>query len=99
MNEFELKDYAGARGLADSIQTNANNIMGIFDDIDGIMNNLFGTNWTSSGAEAAHDRYNIIRKNYEGFYEKVVAMKNHIYNVTNAQEEADTQASNVITSI
>lgn len=99
MNEFELNDYAGARSLADAIQTNANNIMGIFDDIDGVMNNLFGENWTSAGAEAAHERYNELRQNYEMFYEKVVSMKNHVYSVTNAQEEADQAASNVITGV
>lgn len=99
MNEFQLSDYAGARGLADAIQKNANNIMGIFDDIDATMNNLFGSNWTSAGAEAAHDRYDRLRQNYETFYEKVVGMKNHIYSVTSAQEEADSQASNVITNV
>lgn len=99
MNEFELNDYAGARSLADGIQKNANNIMGIFDDIDGTMNSLFGSNWTSAGADAAHDRYNRLRQNYEAFYEKVVAMKNHVYSVTAAQEEADSQASNIITNV
>ena len=99
MNEFEERDYNQARSLADGIQRNADNIMDIFNDVDTIMNQLYGSNWESSGAENAHERYNQIRQNYEVFYDKVVAMKNHIYNVTNAQEEADTQASNVITSI
>ena len=31
MDEFEVKDYAGARSYADSIKINASNIMGIFD--------------------------------------------------------------------
>ena len=99
MNEFEQKDYAGARSCADSIKTNADNIMTIFDNIDGIMNNLYGANWESSGAQNARDRYNQIRKNYEVFYEKVVAMKNHIYNVTAANEAADAAASQNIANI
>ena len=33
MNEFEEKDYAGARGYADGVQTNADNIMDIFNEI------------------------------------------------------------------
>ena len=99
MNEFEEKDYAGARSLADAVFNNANNIMGIFDDIDGVMNNLYGNNWASVGADDAHDRYNVIRQNYEVFYDKVVAMKTHIYNVTAANEAADAQASNTISSI
>ena len=99
MNEFQLNDYAGARSLADAIQKNANNIMGIFDDIDSTMNTLFGTNWASAGSDAARERYNTLRQNYETFYEKVVGMKNHIYSVTNAQEEADEAASKVITNV
>ena len=96
MNEFEEKDYAGARNYADGVKTNADNIMGIFNDIDGVMNNLYGNNWQSLGAGAAKARYDVIRKNYEIFYDKVVAMRNHIYNVTAANEEADAAASKTI---
>ena len=99
MNEFEEKDYAGARSYADAVKTNADNIMGIFNDIDAVMNSLYQNNWQSVGADSARDRYNQIRKNYEVFYEKVVAMKNHIYSVTAANEEADAAASQSISSI
>ena len=99
MNEFEEKDYAEARSYADQVKGNAENIMGIFDDIDGVMNSLYGSNWTSIGADEARERYNVIRKNYEVFYNKVVTMRNHIYNVTAANEEADNAASQTITSI
>ena len=99
MNEFEEKDYAEARSYADGVQTNADNIMGIFDDIDGVMNSLYGANWESSGADDAHARYNEIRKNYEVFYDKVVAMKTHIYSVTAANEDADAAASQNVASI
>lgn len=99
MNEFEQKDYGAARDYADAIQNNADNIMGIFDDIDGVMNNLYGSNWESSGAESAHDRYNELRRNYEIFYNDVVAMKNHIYEVTAANEEADLAASQSVSNI
>ena len=80
MNEFEEKDYAGARSYADAVRTNADNIMGIFND-------------------SARDRYNQIRKNYEVFYEKVIAMKNHIYSVTAANEQADDAASQTIANV
>jgi len=99
MNEFEEKDYAAARSYADAVKTNADNIMGIFNDIDGIMNSLYGSNWESVGAENAQARYMQIRKNYEIFYEKVIAMRNHIYNVTAANEEADAAASNTVTNV
>ena len=99
MNEFEEKDYAGARGYADSVKANAENIMGIFNDIDGVMNSLYGSNWGSTGADNARDRYNEIRKNYEVFYEKVLSMKNHIYNVTAANEQADNAASQTIANV
>ena len=99
MNEFEERDYAGARSYAEAIQTNANNIMGIFDDIDATMTNLYGSNWESSGAENASARYEEIRKNYEVFYQKVVAMKNHIDSVTAANEAADAAASQNISNI
>ena len=99
MNEFEEKDYAGARSYADAVKTNADNIMGIFNDIDGVMNNLYGSNWQSTGADSARDRYNQIRKNYEVFYEKVVSMKNHIYSVTAANEQADNAASQTIANV
>lgn len=99
MNEFEEKDYAGARSYADAIQTNANNIMSIFDDIDATMMNLYGANWESSGAEDAKARYDQIRKNYEVFYQRVIAMRNHIYSVTAANEAADAAASQNIANV
>ena len=99
MNEFEEKDYAGARSYADGVKTNAENIMGIFNDIDGVMNSLYGSNWGSTGADNARERYNEIRKNYEVFYNKVITMRNHIYNVTAANEDADAAASNTVTQI
>ncbi len=99
MNEFEEKDYEHARGTADAIKANADEIMNIFNDVDGSMNQLYGANWESCGADNAKDRYNEIRKNYEIFYEKVVAMKNHIYSVTAANEEADSAASSKVASV
>ena len=73
--------------------------MGIFNDIDGVMNNLYGSNWESCGAENAHERYNELRKNYEIFYNNVVTMKTHVYEVTAANEEADASASQTVAGI
>ena len=97
--EFEEKDYGQARSYADAIYGNAQNIMDIFNDIDSTMNNLYGNNWESSGAENARALYDEIRRCYEGFYNKVVSMKTHIYNVTAANEGADQAASNVIAGV
>jgi len=99
MNEFEQKDYAQSRTLADAIKTNADNIMEIFNTIDSIMNSLYGESWQSSGAETSHDRYNEIRKNYEVFYANVVRMHDHIYKVTASNEATDSNVSNNIAGI
>lgn len=99
MNEFEQKDYQSARGLADSIKGNADNIMDIFNRVDADMKSLYGDAWQSTGADTSHDRYEEIRKNYEEFYNKVVTMKDHIYKVTAANEEADAQVSQTIGNI
>lgn len=99
MNEFQLQDYATARSYADAINNNANNVMGIFDEIDNTMNQLYGENWSSCGAEDAKARYDEIRRNYEGFYQRVVAMKTHIYNVTASDEAADTAASQNVAGV
>ena len=99
MNEFEEKDYDSARGYADGIQKNADNIMDIFNGVDATMDALYGGNWESAGADNARGRYDQIRKNYESFYENVVSMKEHVYKVTEANEEADTAASQRVSSI
>ena len=65
MNEFEEKDYEAARGYADSVKSNADNIMSIFDSIDSSMKSLYGDSWQSSGADVSNGRYQEIRKSYE----------------------------------
>lgn len=99
MNEFEEKDYEVARGYADAVKSNADNIMSIFDSIDSAMKTMYGEAWQSSGADISNGRYQEIRANYEVFYNKVVAMKNHIYTVTERNEEADTAIGNSISGI
>ncbi len=97
MNEFEESDYASARSYADTIKGIADNIQGVFDGIDTTMNNLYGEGWRSSGAEEANARYQELRRNYEVFYNNVVTMRNHIYTVTNRNEEADIKVGTQIT--
>ena len=99
MNEFQEKDYGQARSYADQIKTNADNIMGIFDDINDVMNNLYGSNWESCGADNARARYEEIRKNYEVFYNNVIEMHSHIHNVTTANESADKAASQTVSNV
>ena len=78
MNEFEEKDYAGARSYADGVQKNADNIMTIFDELNNVMNSLYGSNWESAGAEEAKARYDEIRQNYQVFYDKVEIGRAHV---------------------
>ena len=99
MNEFEQKDYGQARTTADSIKTNGENIMDIFDKIDNIMNALYGESWESSGAENAHARYDEIRKNYEVFYQQILNMHDHIYKVTASNEATDSRISSDIAGV
>lgn len=99
MEEFEAKNYNGARSTADAIKTNAQNIMGIFDDIDRIMNELYGENWQSTGADDAKNRYDTIRKNYEVFYTNVINMNTYIHKTTDAYEQADNAASSTVAGV
>ena len=99
MNEFEEKDYEAARGYADSVKSNADNIMSIFDSIDSSMKSLYGDSWQSSGADVSNGRYQEIRKSYEVFYNIVVTMRNHIYTVTAKNEEADASVSGNISNV
>ena len=99
MNEFEEKDYQGARNSADAIKTNADNILGIFDSIDSAMKSLYGDAWQSTGADVSNGRYQEIRTNYEVFYNNVVSMRNHIYTVTQINEETDASVSQNIAGI
>lgn len=99
MNEFEEKDYGQARTTADSMKTNAQSIMDIFDKIDIIMKDLYGESWESSGASNAHARYEELRKNYELFYQKILNICAHILKVTASNESADSRVSSDIASV
>ena len=99
MNEFEEKDYGAARNCADQVKTNADNILAIFDSIDQHMKILYGDAWQSSGADVTNGRYQEIRKNYEIFYNNVITMRNHIYNVTEINEASDASVSGNISNI
>ena len=59
MNEFEEKDYAGARSLADGIQRNADNIMDIFND-DGSVNDTLLTLFMLIDQKNGQDEYSLI---------------------------------------
>ena len=89
MNEFEEKDYEQAYSLATTIQSDANDMLEIFNNVDRSMTELFGENWQSSGADVSNGRYEELRKNYQVFYDKVIAMVNHIAEVTNRNIDTD----------
>lgn len=99
MNEFEQKDFASARAYAESIKNAADNILEIFNDIDNSMKRLYGEFWQSSGADVSNGRYQELRTNYENFYNKVIAMKNHIDTVTSRNENTDTSVGNMLGNI
>ena len=67
MNEFEEKDYEQAYSLATTIQSDANDMLEIFNNVDRSMTELFGENWQSSGADVSNGRYEELRKNYQVF--------------------------------
>ncbi len=96
MNEFEQKDYELARQYADSIKSDADAIMGIFDDVDYNMKILYGDAWQSSGADTANSRYQEIRRNYEVFYNRVIAMHEHVHKVTDINQQTDAAVSGMI---
>ena len=50
------------------MKINDTDFIGIFDNIDQVMNTLYNDAWQSQGAEGAKSRYQQIRKNYETFY-------------------------------
>ena len=89
MNEFEEKDYEQAYSLATTIQSDANDMLEIFNNVDRSMTELFGENWQSSGADVSNGRYEELRKNYQVFDDKVIAMVNHIAEVTNRNIDTD----------
>ena len=99
MNKFEEKDYESARSYADSIKSNADNIMMIFDDIDRSMKSLYGESWQSSGADISNGRYQEIRSNYEIFYENVIKMNQHIHQITSVNESTDQSVSSSIAEV
>ena len=57
MNEFEEKDYEGARSYANAVKVNADNIMGIFNDIDAVMNNLYSNTMKLGNHSRQYARY------------------------------------------
>ncbi len=99
MNEFSQSDYGQSRNLASNIKTNAENIMGIFENIDNTMRSLYGESWQSSGADTSSERYKELRKSYEVFYQNVLNMYDHINNVTASNESSDSQVSQTLSNL
>lgn len=91
--EFELQEYAHARSTADSIKSTAENISGIFDNIDKAMKSLYGDSWQSTGADVSNGKYAELRANYQTFYQNVLNVHKYIYDMTASEEEADTRVS------
>lgn len=89
MMELEQKDYDQAFNLAQTIESDANDMLEVFNNIDKSMTELFGENWQSSGADVSNGRYSELRKNYEAFYNKVIAMVDYIATITNNNIDTD----------
>ena len=96
MAEIEMQDYGTARNLASQIEGNSNNMSAIFSSIDNTMDELYGVNWRSSGADNTSESYRQLRQKYNEFCSKVVDMRKTVDAITTANEEADTQASSTI---
>lgn len=63
------------------------------------MKSLYDESWQSTGADVSNGKYQEIRSKYEGFYEKVINMKEHIYTITARNEETDTAVAQAISNI
>lgn len=97
MGEFDLENYDRAVALADEIYAHANRIHNVFENIDQLMGLLHGTHWGSTGSEDVNAQYLAsIKTQFEPFYHDVVAMRNHVYTVTDHDIAADQQAANNI---
>ena len=97
MDEFDLGSYERAQALADRVFNHANSIHDVFDDIDGLMNMLHSQHWGSTGSEDVNAQYlAAIKTQFEPFYQDVVTMKTHIYEVTSKDKSTDSQAESVI---
>ena len=94
MEEFKQENYEEAISLADQIYAGATRIHEVFENIDSVMNLLHGGHWESRGSEDVNAEYVAnVKSRFEPFYQSVVAMKQHIYEVTNRNQEADAQAA------
>ncbi|MBP5678779.1 MAG: hypothetical protein J6X28_03000 [Bacilli bacterium] len=92
--EFQEADYDRAISLADNIYNSATRIHDVFDDIDGLMRMLHGTHWESRGSEDVNAEYLAhVKSQFEPFYQDVVTMRNHIYEVTGRNQQADAAAA------
>ena len=97
MEEFKEENYEEAISLADQIYAGATRIRNVFENIDNVMNLLHGGHWESSGSEDVNAEYVAnVKSRFEPFYESVVTMKQHIYEVTGRNQEADAQAAATI---
>lgn len=99
VSEFNVGSYGAAESCADAIKNIGDKIMDIFNSVDKTMNNLYGENWESSGANNAHERYMEIRKNYEVFYQDILNMNTYIHSAVETYKTADAQANTTISSI
>lgn len=99
MREFDVQSYGAAESCADAIKNIGDRIMDVFNSVDKTMNDLYGENWASSGANNAHERYMEIRKNYEVFYQDILNMNTHVHNTVENYKTADAQADTTISAI
>lgn len=94
MEEFKEENYDEAIALADEVAASATRIHDVFEDIDGVMKLLHGGHWESRGSEDVNAEYAVsVKSRFEPFYQNVMTMKNHIYEVTGRNQEADAQAA------
>lgn len=98
MTEIEQKDYQESYNYATDIKNHAEAINDAFKSIDKAMEELYGENWRSSGADASNGRFQELKSNFEPLYNNIIAMHNHIGEITGLNQETDAAVSSYITN-
>ena len=99
MAEIEQKDYQESYNYATDIKNYADTIHDAFTNIDKAMQDLYGENWTSTGADVSNGRFQELKQNFEPFYNNVIAMHNHIGEITGLNQETDSTVSSYVSKV
>lgn len=92
-------ERAEMQKAAGEIQTTAENIHKIQNDLNGQINALIGSGWVGNAATKFYQKYNefdqqfvVVKKELDGIYEKMTQSQ---LNYTNIEDENDQQANSL----